>query len=185
MKHYRNIPSINAGSMADIAFLLLLFFLVSTTISQDKGIPRKLPPPCPIGQECEAKIKEHNIFRVQLNDEGNLLINQELVEISELRELLKGFIDNNGDISCSYCHGEQLSISSDNPEIATIAIQVNRKTPYNDFIRVQVEITAAYYELREIYAYKKFKTSLNALSSEQLQIVKAAYPFRISEADLK
>jgi len=177
-------PSINAGSMADIAFLLLIFFLVATTIPNDVGIARKLPGQC---QEppCHVEVSERNILRISLNKEGKLLVENTLTNKNELRELLKKFIDNNGDNSCAYCSGRGLVTSSDNPDEAIISLTTHRETPYKDFISVQNELTAAYKELRQEYVKKIFQKDISLISDEELARVKAAYPFRISEAEMK
>ena len=185
MKNYRQSPTVNAGSMADIAFLLLLFFLVSTTIAKDKGILRKLPENCPPGQICDRDVNERNVLRIQVNEMGELYVNNKRIDFSELKTSVKDFVDNNGDKSCGYCQGEQITLASDNPKKATIAIDVNSKTPYKYFISVQDELTKAYYELREDYAGKVFNKTSFQLTTDEVEMVKAAYPFRISEAAVK
>jgi len=151
MRNSRQAPTVNAGSMADIAFLLLLFFLVATTISQEKGILRKLPDPCPPGQICKTDIHERNILRIALNDTGDLFVGKKELQFSELLNVVKEYIDNNGDDSCNYCTGSKLPNLSENPQNAVISIKTNRNTPYGSFIEVQDEITSAYYELRAEY----------------------------------
>ena len=90
--------------MADIAFLLLIFYLVTTTMDTDKGINRKLPPIDELTEE-PPPIKERNIFTVLVNSNDQLLVEDEYLEISELRAKAMEFIDNNGDGSCTYCNG--------------------------------------------------------------------------------
>ena len=90
----RSAPEVNAGSMADIAFLLLIFFLVTTTIEKDSGINRKLPPM----EEIDPPIiKQKNIFAVLLNGKDQLLVEEELMEVADLRAAAVEFLDNNGD----------------------------------------------------------------------------------------
>jgi len=142
----RSAPEVNAGSMADIAFLLLIFFLVTTTIPKDSGINRKLPP---IEENDEdVIIKEKNIFTVLLNDKDQLLVEDDLMEIKDLRKAAVKFLDNGGDGTCSYCKGARDPKSSDNPDKAIISLKNNRQTSYAAYITVQNELVAAYNELR-------------------------------------
>jgi len=185
MRNKNTKPELNAGTMADIAFLLLIFFLVSTTIPNDKGIARMLPKPCKSIDGCIVDINERNILRVSVNDFGELYINDKVTLINELKNEIKEFIDNNGDQSCNYCYGKKLNVSSDNPNEASISLNFQRDTPYKYYIKVQNEITASYNELRESYSNKTFQKNINQLTKDELIKVKQAYPFRISEADIK
>jgi len=142
----RAAPEVNAGSMADIAFLLLIFFLVTTTIEKDSGITRKLPP---IEESDEdVIIKQKNIFTVLLNKNDQLLVEDENMEIKNLRAAAVEFLDNGGDGSCSYCQGKKDPSSSDNPDKAIISLKNDRETSYAAYISVQNELVAAYNELR-------------------------------------
>jgi biopolymer transport protein ExbD len=141
----RSAPEVNAGSMADIAFLLLIFFLVTTTIEKDSGINRKLPPM----EEIDPPIiKQKNIFTVLLNGKDQLLVEEELMEVVDLREAAVIFLDNNGDSSCDYCKGDKNPKSSDNPDKAIISLKNERETSYAAYISVQNELVAAYNVLR-------------------------------------
>lgn len=142
----RAAPEVNAGSMADIAFLLLIFFLVTTTIEKDSGITRKLPP---IEEsEEDVIIKQKNIFTVILNKNDQLLVEDENMEIKDLRAAAVEFLDNNGDGSCNYCKGKKDPSSSDNPDKAIISLANDRETSYAAYISVQNELVAAYNQLR-------------------------------------
>ncbi|MDA0356745.1 MAG: biopolymer transporter ExbD [Bacteroidetes bacterium] len=142
----RSAPEVNAGSMADIAFLLLIFFLVTTTIETDSGISRKLPP---IEDSPEdVKIKQKNIFTVLLNGRDQLLVEDELMELKDLRPAAVKFLDNGGDGTCDYCNGTKDPSSSDNPDKAIISLKNDRETTYGVYISVQNELVAAYNELR-------------------------------------
>ncbi len=143
----RAAPEVNAGSMADIAFLLLIFFLVTTTIPKDSGISRKLPPIDPNDQKPPI-IKEKNIFAVSLNGKDQLLVEDELMEVKDLRAAAVEFLDNNGDGTCSFCKGKKDSNSSDNPDKAVISLKNERETSYAKYISVQNELVAAYNDLR-------------------------------------
>ena len=146
----RSAPEVNAGSMADIAFLLLIFFLVTTTIETDSGLNRKLPPIEEI--EDPPIIKEKNIFTVVVNKNNQLLVEEELVDISDLRALATEFLDNGGgegEDACEFCQGARDPKSSDNPEKAIISLKNDRETSYKVYIAVQNELVAAYNVLRD------------------------------------
>ncbi len=143
----RAAPEVNAGSMADIAFLLLIFFLVTTTIEKDSGINRKLPPID--DSEVEPPIiKQKNIFTVLLNKNDQLLVEDEPMNIKNLRKAAVEFLDNGGDGTCDYCEGKKDKASSDNPDKAIISLKNDRETSYAAYISVQNELVAAYNELR-------------------------------------
>lgn len=176
----RNDSSVNAGSMADIAFLLLIFFLVVTTIETDQGINQKLAEDCP---ECPIPVKhERNILRVILGSNNDLFIEDELASIESIKKLAKNFIDNNGDKSCGYCNGKSEMESSDNPLAAVVSLQHDRQTDYKFYVTVLNELIAAYTELREEYAIKNYKKPLALLSKQEMKKVKENYPRLISEA---
>ena len=120
----RSAPEVNAGSMADIAFLLLIFFLVTTTIETDSGLNRKLPPMEDVVDP--PIIKERNIFTVVVNKNNDLLVEEKPLEISELREAAVAFLDNGGgkgEDACNYCQGARDTDSSDNPDKAVISLK--------------------------------------------------------------
>jgi len=184
MRTSRNPATINAGSMADIAFLLLLFFLVATTISQEKGIVRKLPSPCPTGQDCNADIHERNLLHILINENGELLVNNEIIPLASLKEKAIAFVDNNGTGSCEYCQGAKILTESDHPTKAVISLSSHRLSNYASFILVQDELTKAYKELRTRYASEALGKTLDMLSEEELRKVQKAYPFIVSEATI-
>lgn len=180
----RHSVSVNAGSMADIAFLLLIFFLVTTTISADKGILRKLPPICETG-DCTADIPERNLLHVSMNDKQQIMINENSVELTEIASLVEAFIDNNGNNNCDYCEGKQSVTSSDHPKKAVISLSHSAATKYDLFVSVQNEITKAYYDLRMRYAKQVYHKTPDQLSKAELIEVQKAYPFIVSEIMVK
>ena len=191
----RAAPEVNAGSMADIAFLLLIFFLVTTTIETDSGINRKLPPI----EDPNAKpptIKQKNIFTVLLNGKDQLLVEDEVMELKDLRKAAIEFLDNGGDGSCTYCKGKKDPNSSDNPDKAIVSLKNERETTYKTYIAVQNELVAAYNVLRDrrapAYGYKTF-SEMEALYNDvnwpgdknklkdQIEKIKVEYPQKLSE----
>jgi len=180
----RRSSDINAGSMADIAFLLLIFFLVVSTMEKDVGINRKLPKLCPTN-DCSMDINERNLLTIKLNNKNELLVNDDPFLVSNLKQRVMTFVNNNGDSSCTYCNGKQLENASDNPKKAVISILSSRKTSYERFIEVQDELVTAYYEMRKNFVTDKFNKSLSELTSDELKQAKDAYPFQVSEAELK
>ena len=200
----RSAPEVNAGSMADIAFLLLIFFLVTTTIPKDSGINRKLPP---IEENDEdVVIKQKNIFTVLINGKDQLLVEDELMELKDLRAAAVEFLDNGGDGSCDYCNGKKDPASSDNPDKAIISLKNERETSYKTYISVQNELVAAYNELRnrraklvgprrgfpdmdfvkmeENYKDAKFTGNKEKLK-EVIEQIRTEYPEKLSEVYTK
>ncbi|MFL2631842.1 MAG: ExbD/TolR family protein [Candidatus Marisimplicoccus sp.] len=199
----RKSPEVNAGSMADIAFLLLIFFLVTTTIETDSGINRKLPP---MEEQIDPPIiRQKNIFTVVVNKNNQLLVEEELTDIKDLRNLAVDFLDNgggSGEEACDYCQGNRDPRSSDNPDKAIISLKNDRETEYKVYIAVQNELVAAYNVLRNrefarLYPnealtyieadlrYSDPRTSPDDKSSlkEKLDVIKALYPQKLSEAE--
>ena len=186
MKNSRHsAPQVNAGSMADIAFLLLIFFLVTTTISADKGINRKLSEICPLGTDCSTPIPERNILRIVLNAQDEIFVEDDVISIKDLKEMTKGFLDNNGDNSCTYCNGLNVDSSSDNPSEAVISLSNDTQTSYEMYIAVQDILTQAYYDLREDYATNVLKKKPTQLTESDIMILKKMYPFKLSEVEIR
>mgnify|MGYP000136659700 FL=1 len=181
----RELPEINAGSMADIAFLLLIFFLVTTTMDVDSGISRKLPP-MPEENIETPEIHKRNIFVVLINKNNKVLCGigspKNMVEIdgngtisSSLKEDVKEFVSNNG----------RNENSSENPEKAVVSLQNQEGTSYNMYIQVQNELTKAYNELRDVKANIDYGKDFDKLEVEEQKIVKKFYPMKVSEAETK
>tara|TARA_B100000902_G_scaffold19112_1_gene22934 strand:- start:1791 stop:2414 length:624 start_codon:yes stop_codon:yes gene_type:complete len=199
----RSAPEVNAGSMADIAFLLLIFFLVTTTIETDSGLNRKLPP---IEDVVDPPIiKEKNILPVVINKNNQLLVEEELVELKDLRSVAMEFLDNGGgkgEDACDFCRGKRSPSSSDNPEKAIISLKNDRETAYKVYIAVQNELVAAYNELRNrefsrlypsmqmnfIEAQKMYDDPRTSIDRKldlkpKLSVVKVMFPMKLSEAE--
>lgn len=159
-------PEVDSGSMADIAFLLLIFFLVTTTIETDAGLDRMLPPIEP--PDIDVIIKQKNIFQVNINKNGQLLADDNLIELKDLRAKAMEFLDNNGDSSCSFCKGKKSPESSDNPTKAIISLKNDRETKYSTYITVQNELVGAYNDLRNREGLRLFNRSFVDLEAEYL-----------------
>ncbi|WP_299768672.1 biopolymer transporter ExbD [uncultured Dokdonia sp.] len=200
----RSAPEINAGSMADIAFLLLIFFLVTTTIDKDKGLVRQLPPPLD-ENIVPPIIKQKNLFVVLVNSNNDLLVEDEPMELKDLRQAAIDFLDNGGipagqEGYCDFCQGSRSPSSSDNPDKAIISMSSARKTDYTTYIAVQNELGAAYNELRDResqrlfgWKYTEVKAAIDAgnyegneeKAKEKLKQVRTLIPFKLSEAEPK
>ena len=199
----RNLPQINAGSMADIAFLLLIFFLVTTTMDVDAGISRKLPenqlePP-------DIIFKEKNVFIVTVNRNNEILVEGDLpMRVDQLRNEAIKFIDNGGGLGnpidgadpaeCDWCEGLKDPKSSDHPNKAIISLESDRGSSYGTYIAVQNELVGAYTVLRNrlseklygksyIQMLKDHKNHPSQKLKDQITNIKKKYPQIISEAE--
>lgn len=166
MPRRKGAPEVNAGSMADIAFLLLIFFLVTTTIETDAGLDRMLPPMEP--PEEDVVIKQKNIFTVNINKNGQLLVEDELMDLKNLRKAATDFLENGADGSCTYCQGRKDPASSDNPSKAIISLKNDRETKYSTYITVQNELVGAYNDLRNREANKLYNRDFTEMEAEYL-----------------
>lgn len=185
----RKVPEINAGSMADIAFLLLIFFLMATTMNVDSGMSRQLPPmPDPKANKSKSpEIKKRNVFVVLVNKYDQLLVNGQPLEIQMLRTKIKEFINNPSDNPIlSEKKAEDIPGLGLWPvSKGIVSLQNDRGTSYKMYLSVQNELVAAYRELRDEFARAKFGKKYDELSPDEQRIVKAIYPQRISEAEPK
>lgn len=196
----RELQEINAGSMADIAFLLLVFFLVTTTMDASWGLSRKLPPPLLENQEPPPPIKDRNVFVVLANANDQLLVEGELTDIRDLRSKAKEFIANPArkddlpefkDVDVDLLGRMKVSKQ-------VISLQNDNGTSYKLYIQVQNELEAAYNELRDELALEKFGVTYKALeeradpygeneakAQDMVKAIRQVYPQRISEAEPK
>lgn len=163
---------INAGSMADIAFLLLFFFLVTTTILEDKGILVKLPPWSEEEPDI-TKLKTRNVFSVLVNASNQLLVRGEPLDVEMLRERTKEFILN----------PQRRDDLSESPSNAIISLKNDRGTNYKTYLTVYNELQAAYNELRNETAMKRFGKEYTFLTVDQKTQIRNEIPMVISEAE--
>ncbi len=171
-KKNRMANEINAGSMADIAFLLLIFFLVTTTIAEDKGVLVKLPqwsdepPP-------ELKLNTRNVYSVLVNAQNQLLVRGDVMDIKDLKNNAKIFIAN----------PQKEENMAESPKNAIISIKNDRGTKYQTYLEVYNELKSAYNELWEESAMAKFGKNLDQLSNAQQQEIRNEIPLVLSEAE--
>jgi len=195
-------PKVNAGSMADIAFLLLIFFLVTTTIETDAGLERKLPRTD--SEMTPPPIPQRNILPILINGEDQLMVDGEITDLKELKDITIAFLDNGGsskesELYCNYCQGARDVKSSDNPDKAIVSLMSNRETTYGVYITVQNELVSAYNTLRNREAQRLYKTDFTALEAayedaktdfslkpelkRKIRSVQKLFPMKLSEAE--
>lgn len=187
----RKLEEVNASSMADIAFLLLIFFLVTTTIATDQGLLQKLP--AWIDKPPESKTNKRNVLEILVNASDQLLVENEYTDVKDLKDITIEFLSNNG----------KDPTSSDSSQAAIVSIKSDRQTSYGTYISVQNEIKAGYNHLRDIEAdrvtkgafrsYGDLDDCANPDENDDLKSrvkcqdwkkeVKAIYPMKISEAE--
>ena len=175
-RNSRGGAEVNSSSMADIAFLLLIFFLVTTTIASDKGIPMVLPPKSDV--QDEIKLKDKNIFKVLINSKDQLLVEGEPMEVEDIKKNCKKFLSNRG----------KDPSSSESPQKAVVSIKADRGTTYEKYLTVLDELTASYNELRAEFLGITLEQylSLDMKKPKQKAAYNAArreYPLQISEAE--
>lgn len=172
-KRSRESGEIDGSSLADIAFLLLIFFLVVTTIDVDTGIGLQLPP---IPDDTEPPpVRERNLLNILVNAQGMVLLDEEPTSVSQVREKVKAFVDNNGvDPNLS-----------ESPDDAIVSIKTDRRTPYSIYIDMLDEVMGAYNELRNQASMERFGVPLSELddNSEMYQEIMDMYPKKISIAE--
>ena len=186
----KKIPEINASSMADISFLLLIFFLVTTSMDVNQGLARRLPAPIPPDQKVEdTDINKRNLFVVKINWENKLLVQGQELDVRQLRAKAKEFIVNANDDSnmpklFEEDFGQPFGTLKYTKE-HVISVQNDAETQYQAYLEVQNELVAAYNELREECAQKYFHTAYTELDEEWQKKIQKIYPQKISEAEPK
>lgn len=190
----RKTPDINAGSQADIAFLLLIFFLVATTMNTDTGLTRMLPPMPPEDQKQEEiKVKERNLFLVLISGSGNIMAGvpgkQELITLGQLKDKAKEFITNPlDDENLPEKIDKEITLPDGSTWVypvseGVVSLQTTRDTNYQSYIMVQNELTRAFNEVRDEVAQRKFGSKFAELNEEQSKAISTAVPLKISEAE--
>lgn len=185
----RKVPAMNATSSADIAFMLLIFFLITTSMDTDKGLARRLPPPVPKEQKNEdVDIKKRNLLLVLVNSNNQILCGDAFIDIKQLKDKVKEFVDNpyNDEHKPEKV---EVDVPFFGKKMVTknhiISLMNDRGTEYQAYIDVQNELASAYNELRNDISKEKFGKAFADLDEEQQQAVQMIYPQKISEAEPK
>jgi biopolymer transport protein ExbD len=183
----RKLQEINAGSMADIAFMLLIFFLVATTMDVDTGVFTKLPPIPEQDQEQETQVNKRNIMVVLINRNDDISLGGEVVSLDVVRERAKEFIANPTNAKhLPEKKVKQLKYFGSYPcTKAIISLQNDRSTTYEIYLAVRNELTAAYRELRDELCMRKWGKKFADVSEEQEKDIRQIFPRIISEAEPK
>ena len=186
----KKVPQINASSMADISFLLLIFFLVTTSMDVNQGLARRLPAPIPPDQKVEDKdINKRNLLVVKINSANQLMVQGQLMDVKQLREKAKEFIKNENDNAFLPKLVEEdfgapfgvIRYTKDH----VISVQNDVDTQYQAYLDVQNELVAAYNELRDECAHKCYHKAFNELDEDEQKLIQKVYPQKISEAEPK
>lgn len=185
----RKTPGINGSSSADIAFMLLIFFLITTSMDTDKGLARRLPPPVPKDQKKnDVDVNKRNLLVVLINSSNQILCGDQFVDIKQLKDKVKEFIENPyNDANKPEKTEEDVPFFGKvmTAKKHVISLQNDRGTEYQAYIDVQNEIAAAYNELRNKVSKEKFGKNFADLDEEQQKAVQQIYPQKISEAEPK
>ena len=190
MASKKNIPEINASSQADIAFTVLIFFLVVSTMDVDTGLVRMLPPmPDPNVKQEDIKVKERNLLLVFVSGSGGIMAGGKIIHLDALKDKAKEFILNPLDDKDL---PEKKPTAIDMPDGSkwtypvsegVISLQNARDTKYNVYIQVQNELTRAFNEVRDDVSMSKFGKKFADLAEEERKVVTKAVPLKISEAE--
>ncbi len=180
----REAPEINAGSMADIAFLLLIFFLVTTTMDVDTGITRKLPPP--VEDDTEIDVKDRNIFKVLVSNSDRLMVEGNVADISTLKDDVKDFMTNPSNMED--LPEKELRFIENLGEVevskGVVSLKNDRGTSYEMYIKVQNELATAFDELRDDVSQRFYGVKFaNLINEDHRKAVQQAIPMAISEAE--
>ena len=184
----KSTPALNTTSSADIAFLLLIFFLVSTTMDVDKGIQRRLPPmPDENQKQQDVKVNRRNIVVVRINSQDRILAGGTPMDVTQVKDKIKEFIINPAN-SESLPEKEMKDIEGFGQcavSKGVVSLQNDRGTSYSAYLRVQNEIVKAFNEIRDEFAMANYGSKYADLDEEKQKIVREAVPQSISEAEPK
>lgn len=181
----RKIQEINAGSMADIAFLLLIFFLVATTMNVETGLQRSLPPLADQEQDQGQDVNERNISKVFVSQDDLIMIDGERMDIRQVKDKIKEFILNPAnDAHLPEKVETEIDLIGVYPvSRGVVSIRNDRGTSYNMYLMVQNEVTRAFNEVRDDLSMAKFGKKFLDASEPQRDALQTAIPLKISEAD--
>ena len=184
----KKVPAMNTSSTADIAFLLLCYFLMTTTMGSQTGLSRRLPPMPDKNQKVEdQKVNRRNIIQVKINSADTILAGSEPIDISQLKDKIKEFLTNPAnDPNLPAKEIQNIEGLGDYPvSKGIISLQNDRGTSYQAYIAVQNELVKAVNELREDFSRKQYGKSFALLTEDEQGVVKKAVPQFISEAEPK
>ena len=179
-------PEVNSSSTADIAFLLLIYFLMTTTMNQDSGLQRRLPPmPDPNQKVEDQKVNRRNIIIVKINSMDRLFAGNEPIDISQLKDKIKEFLTNpSNDKDLPEKPIKEIEGYGPYPvSKGVISLQNDRGTSYEAYIEVQNELIRAINELRHEFSMRNYSRAYDKLTEDQQKIVRTAIPQFISEAE--
>ena len=182
----RKTPGLNTGSMADISFLLLTFFLLTSSINTDQGIQRRLPPPLR-GDEKPPKVNERNVLQILVNMYDQLLVNGEpMNDVRELKGRTREFITNpSNDPNLSENEPKYIEELGKAAVVSkgVVSIQSDRGTSYEMYIKVQNQLAEAFDEIRNERSQQEYGKSFDNLNDEQRKNIQKIVPISISEAE--
>ncbi|ADV45226.1 biopolymer transporter ExbD [Bacteroides helcogenes] len=188
-KGKRKVPDINSSSTADIAFLLLIFFLITTSMDTDRGLARQLPPPPEKDQKIDdVKLKERNVLTVFLNMNDQLMCGNDYISVDQLRAKTKEFIANPyNEESKPEKYSKNIDFFGNMmvTEKHVVSLRCDRGSSYKAYLAVQNELVAAYNELRNELAQEKWQKNYADLNEDQQKAIREIYPQKISEAEPK
>ena len=186
----RKMPGLNTSSTADISFMLLIFFLVTTSMDTDQGLGRTLPKPPEDDQlNNEIKVKERNILNIRINKDNYVMIGDDYASLGDVKERAKEFIKNENnkpnlpELKPKKIKG--LGKTMMVTENHVISVQTDRGTDYGVYFMVQDALVAAYNELRDELAKEEFGYKYEYLTDDQKKAIREVYPQKISEAEPK
>ena len=190
MASKKNIPEINASSQADIAFTVLIFFLVVSTMDVDTGLVRMLPPmPDPNVKQEDIKVKERNLLLVFVSGSGGIMAGGKIIHLDALKDKAKEFILNTtDDPNLPEKKDTEIEMPDKSKWVypvseGVISLQNTRDTSYEVYIQVQNELTRAFNEVRDEVAMSKFGREFSKLEDEERKVITKAIPMKISEAE--
>ena len=182
----RSTPEINAGSMSDISFLLLTFFLLTSSVDQNKGMARRLPPFVDDSKPIQdTPVKERNLLLVKVNSNDRLSVNRQPSEVIELKDKVKKFLTADGsretdpEVELKDIDGLGSQIVSK----GVVSLNTDRGTSYKMYMAVQNEVMKAYNEVRDEFSVSKFGRKFDELQEDEQEAVKKKYPLNLSEAE--
>ena len=184
----RKTPGLNTQSTADIAFLLLCYFLMTSTMDQQSGLQRRLPPMPDQNQKTEdTKVNKRNIIIVKINSSDRLFAGDQLLDVSQLKDKIKEFITNpNNDPNLPEREMKNIEGYGEYPvSKEDISLQNDRGTSYRAYIAVQNELVKAINEVRDDFCKQNYGKAYTFLTEDQQKIVREAIPQNISEAEPK